>query len=63
MEQGEPRTSVLPMIQQVLPQLLDELFKLMDEIGNDELVATLEVLIESFAEHMAPYALAKALQI
>ena len=54
--QGEPRTSVLPMIQQVLPQLLDELFKLMDEIGNDELVATLEVLIESFAEHMAPYA-------
>ena len=41
---------------QVLPQLLDELFKLMDEIGNDELVATLEVLIEAFSEQMAPYA-------
>ena len=55
-EQGEARASVLPIVQGVLPQLLDELFKLMDEIGNDELVATLEVLIESFSEHMAPYA-------
>ena len=54
--EGKARQSVLPMIQTVLPQLLDELFKLMDEIGNDELVATLEVLIESFSEHMAPYA-------
>jgi importin-7 len=55
-DQGVPRPSVLPIIQAVLPQLLDELFKLMDEIGNDELVATLEVLIESFSEHMGPYA-------
>ena len=55
-DQGVPRESVLPIIQAVLPQLLDELFKLMDEIGNDELVATLEVLIESFSEHMGPYA-------
>ena len=55
-EEGQARPSVLPIVEKVLPQLLDELFKLMDEIGNDELVATLEVLIEAFSEHMAPYA-------
>ena len=55
-EEGQARPSVLPIVEKVLPQLLDELFKLMDEIGNDELVATLEVLIEAFSEQMAPYA-------
>ncbi|CAN6447518.1 unnamed protein product [Victoria cruziana] len=44
-------------IRQILPQLLDEFFKLMNEVENEDLVFTLETIVDKFGEEMAPYAL------
>ncbi|KAG6549125.1 hypothetical protein Mapa_009351 [Marchantia paleacea] len=44
-------------IRPILPQLLDEFFKLMNEVENEDLVFTLETIVEKFDEEMAPYAL------
>ncbi|GMH35700.1 hypothetical protein BSKO_03568 [Bryopsis sp. KO-2023] len=40
----------------ILPQLLEECFKLMNEVDNDDMVATLETIVEKFGEEIAPYA-------
>ena len=51
--QGE----VVPQaVVQVLPQLLELLFSLLKEVGSDEIVATLDTLIEKHGEQMVPYA-------
>ncbi|CAL0316301.1 unnamed protein product [Lupinus luteus] len=44
-------------IRPLLPQLLDEFFKLMNEVENEDLVFTLETIVDKFGEEMAPYAL------
>ncbi|KAI9080651.1 hypothetical protein K1719_037408 [Acacia pycnantha] len=44
-------------IRPILPQLLDEFFKLMNEVENEDLVSTLETIVDKFGEEMAPYAL------
>ncbi|TYH49706.1 hypothetical protein ES332_D10G154500v1 [Gossypium tomentosum] len=44
-------------IRPILPQLLDEIFKLMNEVENEDLVFTLETIVDKFGEEMAPYAL------
>ncbi|WVY92645.1 hypothetical protein V8G54_031733 [Vigna mungo] len=44
-------------IRPILPQLLDEFSKLMNEIENEDLVFTLETIVDKFEEEMAPYAL------
>ncbi|XWS22243.1 hypothetical protein CRYUN_Cryun29cG0017800 [Craigia yunnanensis] len=44
-------------IRSILPQLLDEIFKLMNEVENEDLVFTLETIVDKFGEEMAPYAL------
>ncbi|MFS8034675.1 putative importin-beta domain, armadillo-like helical, exportin-2, central domain-containing protein [Helianthus anomalus] len=44
-------------IRPILPQLLDDFFKLMDEVENEDLVFTLETIVDKFGEEMAPYAL------
>ncbi|KAG6485748.1 hypothetical protein ZIOFF_054313 [Zingiber officinale] len=36
--------------------LLDEFFKLMNEVENEDLVLTLETIVDRFGEEMAPYA-------
>eukprot|EP00899_Mesostigma_viride_P026574 jgi/Mesvir1/7100/Mv09206-RA.2 len=41
----------------ILPQLLDEFFKLMNEVENEDLVFTLETIVDKFGEEIAPYAL------
>ncbi|KAJ1381659.1 Ureohydrolase domain superfamily [Sesbania bispinosa] len=41
----------------ILPQFLDEFFKLMNEIENEDLVFTLETIVNKFGEEMAPYAI------
>ncbi|GBG85770.1 hypothetical protein CBR_g40497 [Chara braunii] len=41
----------------ILPNLLDEFFKLMNEVENDDLVYTLERIVDKFGEEIAPYAL------
>ena len=40
----------------VLPQLLELLFALLKDVGSDEVVATLDTLIEKHGQQMAPYA-------
>ncbi|KAL1557023.1 secondary alcohol dehydrogenase (SADH2) [Salvia divinorum] len=49
--------SDLGEIRPILPQLLDEFFKLMNEVENEDLVFTLETIVDKFGEEMAPYAL------
>ncbi|KAE8673868.1 Importin beta-like SAD2 [Hibiscus syriacus] len=44
-------------IRPILPQLLDEIFKLMNEVENEDLVFILETIVDKFGEEMAPYAL------
>lgn len=44
-------------IRPFLPQLLDEFFKLMNEVENEDLVFTLETIVDKFGEEMAPYAI------
>ncbi|GMH26704.1 hypothetical protein Nepgr_028547 [Nepenthes gracilis] len=44
-------------IRPILPQLLDEFFKLINEVENEDLVFTLEAVVDKFGEEMAPYAL------
>ncbi|KAI9194333.1 hypothetical protein LWI28_005153 [Acer negundo] len=44
-------------IRPILPQLLDEFFTLMNEVENEDLVFTLETIVDKFGEEMAPYAL------
>ena len=43
-------------VAQVLPHIMESLFAVMDEVGSDELVQSLDVLIEIFASRMPPYA-------
>ena len=40
----------------LLPRLLDELFKLMAEVDNEDLVCTLEAIVTKYGDEMAPYA-------
>ncbi|KAL7608990.1 importin beta-like SAD2 isoform X1 [Lactuca sativa] len=47
----------LSEIRPILPQLLDDFFKLMDEVENEDLVFTLETIVDKFGEEMAPYAI------
>ncbi|XP_052207680.1 importin beta-like SAD2 [Diospyros lotus] len=47
----------LSEIRPILAQLLDEFFKLMNEVENEDLVFTLETIVDKFGEEMAPYAL------
>ncbi|XP_074569121.1 importin beta-like SAD2 [Curcuma longa] len=46
----------LDEIRSILPQLLDEFFKLMNEVENEDIAFTLETIVDKFGEEMAPYA-------
>ncbi|XP_042430616.1 importin beta-like SAD2 isoform X1 [Zingiber officinale] len=46
----------LDEIRPILPQLLDEFFKLMNEVENEDIAFTLETIVGKFGEEMAPYA-------
>jgi len=47
----------------VLPQLLTEYFRIMNEIGNDEVVSALQVLLDKFGDHIEPHAVALVNQL
>ncbi|KAK8947162.1 hypothetical protein KSP39_PZI006676 [Platanthera zijinensis] len=47
----------LDELRPMLPQLLDDFFKLMNEVENEDLVFTLETIVDKFGEEMAPYAI------
>eukprot|EP00951_Prasinocladus_malaysianus_P037567 scaffold404857_cov51-Prasinocladus_malaysianus.AAC.1 len=40
----------------ILPQLLHQFFQLMNEVENEDLVMTLESIVEKFGDDIAPYA-------
>ena len=46
----------LDLLRGVLPQLLNEFMKLIKEIENDDLIHTLEAIVEKFGDEIAPYA-------
>jgi hypothetical protein len=47
----------------VLPQILTEYFRIMNEIGNDEVVSALQVLLDRFGDHIEPHAIALVTQL
>lgn len=47
----------------VLPHILNEYFRIMSEIGNDEVVVALQVIIDTFGEHIEPHAIALVTQL
>jgi len=47
----------------VLPQLLTEYFRIMNEIGNDEVVSALQVLLDKFGDHIEPHAIQLVTQL
>lgn len=47
----------------VLPQMLNEYFRIMNEIGNDEVVSALQALLDRFGEHIEPHAHALITQL
>ena len=47
----------IAQLRPILPQLLDEFFKLMNEVESEDLVFTLETIVEKLGEEIAPYAL------
>ena len=46
----------LETLKPILPQLLDEFFKIMDQVESEDIVYTLETITEKFGEEIAPYA-------
>eukprot|EP00879_Flechtneria_rotunda_P022091 GHRR01023309.1.p1 GENE.GHRR01023309.1~~GHRR01023309.1.p1 ORF type:complete len:1020 (+),score=395.54 GHRR01023309.1:417-3476(+) len=51
-EELEDATPLKP----ILAQLMDSIFKLMNEVENEDLVFTLEVIVDKFGDEIAPYA-------
>jgi len=49
-------SSDIEQLRPILPQLLDAFFKLMNEVESEDLVFTLEAIVEKFGEEIAPYA-------
>ena len=47
----------------VLPQLLTEYFRIMNEIGNEEVVSALQALLDRFGDHIEPHAAALVTQL
>ena len=45
-----------PTLIELLPQLMELLFSLLQEVGADEIVSTVDTLIEHYGEQMVPYA-------
>jgi len=42
----------------VLPQILNEYFRIMSEIGNEEVVTALRIIIDQYGDHIEPHAVA-----
>lgn len=53
----------LTILRPVLPALLSSIFHLMSEVDNEDLVFTLETIVEKFDEEIAPFALQMTQQL
>lgn len=49
--------TVVDVLRPRLPQILEQFFSLMDEIGNDEVVVALEHIIDRFSTEIGPFSL------
>lgn len=49
--------TVVEVLRPRLPQILEQFFSLMDEIGNDEVVVALEHIIDRFSSEIGPFSL------
>eukprot|EP00216_Chloropicon_sp_CCMP2111_P001287 CAMPEP_0198243276 /NCGR_PEP_ID=MMETSP1446-20131203/26275_1 /TAXON_ID=1461542 ORGANISM="Unidentified sp, Strain CCMP2111" /NCGR_SAMPLE_ID=MMETSP1446 /ASSEMBLY_ACC=CAM_ASM_001112 /LENGTH=1052 /DNA_ID=CAMNT_0043927057 /DNA_START=26 /DNA_END=3184 /DNA_ORIENTATION=+ len=47
----------LELLRPLLPQLLNEFLKLINEVDNDDMINTLEAIVEKFEDEIAPFAL------
>lgn len=59
LEEMEDVTPLLP----ALPNLLNAIFGLMNQVDNEDLVFTLEAMVDKFGEAIAPYAVQMAQQL
>ena len=53
----------LEPIAPILPSLLSNIFHLMSEVDNEDLVFALEAIVDKFGERIAPYAIQMAQQL
>lgn len=53
----------LDILKPLLPRLLDSIFGLMAEVDNEDLIFTLEGIVEKFGDDIAPYAVNMARQL
>lgn len=53
----------LDILKPLLPRLLDSIFGLMAEVDNEDLIFTLEAIVEKFGDDIAPYAVNMARQL
>lgn len=58
-ESDNTKQTLLP----VLPTILNEYFRIMNEIGNDEVISALEAIIDKFGDHIEPHAVALVTQL
>ncbi|OQR93002.1 hypothetical protein ACHHYP_03028 [Achlya hypogyna] len=57
-------TIVLDVLRPVLPTVLEQFFKIMDDMGfSDEVILALEQLIDQFCDEMGPYAVQLVLRL
>ncbi|OQR99928.1 hypothetical protein THRCLA_06328, partial [Thraustotheca clavata] len=52
----EHSEAALNVMRPLLPEIMQQYFSLMDEIGNDDVVIALEHIIDAFADEIGPYA-------
>ena len=53
----------LELLRPLLPQLLNEFLKLINEVENDDMITTLEALVEKFQDEIAPFAVSICQQL
>lgn len=53
----EVKTPALGELKPIIPQLVTSIFNLMNEVDNEDLVFTLECIVEKFQDDIGPYAL------
>jgi len=59
----ESQPNIVPALKPILHQILSAIFAIMNTIGNDEVVQSLDIIIEKFADCIAPHAVALVQQL
>jgi len=54
---------VADILRPALPKILESCFKIMSDVGSDDVVQALQIVIDRFGDEIAPYAVALAKQL